>query len=44
MIEVEVKLPVTDLDEIKSALKNSGLKRNALLKNMIHTLTISREI
>lgn len=32
MIEVEVKLPVTDLDEIKSALKEFGFKEKCLIE------------
>ena len=37
MIEVEVKLPVADLDTIKRKLLKWDLKRPRLLKNVIHT-------
>ena len=44
MIEVEVKLPAADLDSIKEKLLKQGLKKTHSLKNMTHTLTMSRVI
>ena len=43
MIEVEVKLPVENLDSIKGKLLKKALKRLRVLKKEIHILTIVRE-
>lgn len=43
MIEVEVKLPVAELAKIKAKFLKQVLKRQDLLRNMIHTLIINRE-